>query len=43
MVTSLDGDHYRALAANLGASDYIVKPLRENDIARMFSHMGVKA
>ncbi|HTH50463.1 MAG TPA: response regulator [Pyrinomonadaceae bacterium] len=37
MVTSLDGDNYRAIARNLGAADYVVKPFSEKDIDRILS------
>ncbi|MFL6373469.1 MAG: response regulator [Pyrinomonadaceae bacterium] len=40
MVTSLDGDDHRALAAKLGAADYIVKPFSANDIERVLTLAG---
>jgi chemosensory pili system protein ChpA (sensor histidine kinase/response regulator) len=35
MVTSLDAERYRDLAARLGASDYIVKPFGAKDLERV--------
>jgi CheY-like chemotaxis protein len=35
MVTSLDSDEHRNRAAGLGANDYLIKPLRESDLARV--------
>lgn len=35
MITSLDADEHRQRAAKLGASDYVVKPLKEPDLDRL--------
>ncbi|MBV9242468.1 MAG: response regulator, partial [Acidobacteria bacterium] len=43
MVTSLDGDDYRAMAANLGAADYVIKPFGAADIARVLDLVDVPA
>lgn len=37
MVTSLDADHHRQKAMELGASDYLIKPLKETDLARVIN------
>ena len=35
MVTSLDAEQHRQRAHDLGASDYLIKPLKESDLARV--------
>lgn len=35
MVTSLDADEHRNRAASLGANDYLIKPLRQDDLSRV--------
>lgn len=37
MVTSLDAENHRQRALELGASDYLIKPLKENDLARVIN------
>ena len=40
MITSLDSDEYRKKAFELGASDYLVKPLSIADLDRVFENLG---
>lgn len=37
MITSLDANHHRQKALDLGASDYLIKPLKETDLARVIN------
>lgn len=39
MITSLDAEHHRQRAMELGASDYLIKPLKENDLARVIQNL----
>lgn len=39
MVTSLDAEKHRSRALELGASDYLIKPLKESDLTRVLDNL----
>lgn len=39
MVTSLDAEEHRGRAMELGASDYLIKPLKEPDLSRVLDNL----
>ncbi|MFT3742653.1 MAG: response regulator [Pyrinomonadaceae bacterium] len=39
MITSLDAEQHRQRAMELGASDYLIKPLKEHDLARVIKNV----
>lgn len=43
LITSLDSDAYRQRAMDLGACDYIVKPIKNGDVERIFENLKMAA
>ena len=42
MVTSLDTEEHMTHAAELGASDYFVKPLNDDSLSKAITYLGYK-